>query len=273
MQAVTSNDGTKIAYKKSGSGPAVVLVDGATAHRAVDPTTNELARLLSEHFTVHRYDRRGRGESGDTRPFSKRREIEDLQAIVEEAGGRVLVFGMSSGGVLALDATAATPGIAGLCVYEPALIVDDSRRPVPADYAEHLMRLSLEDRRDEAFEYFLVQAVGIPPEYVEGIKQDEATWTRTTAVAGTIAYDAAFVGDVMRGRPLPTDRWAGIAVPVVVIDGGASDTFVHTGADALAGVLANATRVTLDGQTHAYDPAVLAPALAEAFGAMTTRTA
>ena len=261
MQTVTSKDGTKIAFDKIGSGPAVILVQGATAYRAVDPFMAHLADLLGTHFTVYTYDRRGRGDSSDTPPFAKEREIEDLQALVEDAGGTARVFGISSGAVLTLDAAAVTPGITRLVVYEPALIVDDSRQPVAADYTEHLTMLAAQGKRDEAFEYFLTQAVGIPPEYIGGIKQDHATWSGVTRVAQTIAYDAAFVGDVMQGQPLPPERWARVTVPVLVVDGGTSDAWIHHGADALARVLSHASRRTLAGQTPMVDPNVLAPVL------------
>ena len=265
MQTVTSQDGTTIAFDKAGSGPAVILVNGATAYRASDPFMAHLAELLGNYFTVYNYDRRGRGDSGDTRPFAKEREMEDLQALVEGAGGKAMVFGISSGAVVSLDAAAVTPGMTKVGVYEPPLIVDDSRQPVPADYAEHLTQLSAEGKRDEAFEYFLTQAVGIPAEYIGGIKQDQATWSGVTRVAHTLAYDAAFVGTLMQGKPLPTDRWVKVSVPVLVADGGASDAWIHHGADALANVLPHASRLTLEGQTHEVDPKVLAPVLSEFF--------
>jgi pimeloyl-ACP methyl ester carboxylesterase len=265
MPTVTSKDGTKIAFDRVGSGPAVILVNGATAYRAFDPSMTHLAELLGKHFTVYNYDRRGRGDSGDTRPFAKEREIEDLQALVEDAGGKAMVFGISSGAVVSLDATAVTPGITRVAVYEPSLIVDDSRQSVPADYAEHLMTLAAEGKRDEAVEYFLTQAVGIPAEYLGGMKQDQAMWSGVTGVAHTLAYDAAFVGDVMQGKPLPPDRWARVTVPVLVVDGGASDAWIHHGADALANVLPHASRHTLAGQTHMVDPNALAPVLIEFF--------
>src|ERR1051326_3114316 len=137
MQTVTSKDGTTIAFDKVGSGPAVILVSGATAYRASDAFMGQLAELLGKHFTVYNYDRRGRGDSGDTLPFAKEREIEDLQTLIEDAGGKAMVFGISSGAVLSLDAVAGPPGVTRLVVYEPALIVDDSRQPVAADYAAH----------------------------------------------------------------------------------------------------------------------------------------
>jgi len=263
MQTVTSKDGTKIAFDKVGSDPAVILVNGAIAYRAFDPSMAQLAELLGKHFTVYNYDRRGRGDSGDTQPFAKEREIEDLQALVEDAGGKAMVFGISSGGVVSLDAAAVTPGITKVVVYEPSLIVDDSRQPVPADYTEHLTTLAAEGKRDEAVEYFLTQAVGIPADYIGGMKQDQATWSGMTGVAHTIAYDAAFVGNVMQGKPLPTDRWVKVTVPVLVADGGASDAWVHHAADALAKVLPHASRQTLAGQTHMVDPNVLAPVIIE----------
>jgi pimeloyl-ACP methyl ester carboxylesterase len=261
MPTVTSQDGTKIAFDKVGSGPAVILVNGALAYRAFDPSMAHLAELLGTHFTVYYYDRRGRGASSDTQPFAREREIEDLQALVEGAGGTAMVFGISSGAVVSLDAAALIPGMTKVGVYEPSLIVDDSRQPVPADYTEHLTRLAAEGKRDEAVAYFLTQAVGIPAEYIGGMKQDQATWSGMTGVAHTIAYDAAFVGTVMQGKPLPTNRWVKVTVPVLVADGGASDAWIHHAADALANVLPAASRHTLAGQTHMVDPTVLAPVL------------
>jgi pimeloyl-ACP methyl ester carboxylesterase len=265
MHTVTSKDGTTIAFDRVGSGPAVILVNGAMAYRAFDLSMAHLAELLGQHFTAYNYDRRGRGASSDTQPFAKEREIEDLKALVEDAGGKAMVFGISSGGVLSLDAAAVTPGIPKVAVYEPALIVDDSRQPVPDDYTEHLTTLAAEGKRDEAVEYFLTQAVSIPAEYIGGIKQDQATWSGMTGVAHTIAYDAAFVGTVMQGKPLPTDRWVRVTLPVLVADGGASDAWIHHAADALAKVLPHAIRHTLAGQTHMVDPKVLAPVIIEFF--------
>lgn len=265
MPTVTSKDGTKIAFDKVGSGPAVILVNGAIAYRAFDDgTMAQLAKLLGEHFTVYNYDRRGRGESGNTLPFTKQREIEDLQALVEDAG-EAMVLGFSSGSAVTLDTTAVTPGITKVAVYEAPFIVDDSRQPVPTDYAEQLMKFSIEGKHEEAVEYFARYALGIPDEYIGGMKQDQATWSGMTGVGHTIAYDAAFVGSVMQGKPLPTNRWSNVTVPVLVLDGGASDAFMGNAANALAKVLPNARRQTLEGQTHSVDPKVLAPVIIEFF--------
>src|SRR5512134_1623251 len=133
MPTVTSRDGTKIAFDKVGSGPAVILVNGAMSYRrAFDTTLEDLAELLGEHFTVYDYDRRGRGESKNTEPFTKVREIEDIQALVEDAGGEAMLVGFSSGGAVTLETTAVTPGVKKAFVYEVPFIVDDSRQPLDA---------------------------------------------------------------------------------------------------------------------------------------------
>src|SRR4051794_20516966 len=105
MRKVISADGTAIAYDRSGSGPVVILVGGGFADRR-DPIFVGLAQALAPRFTVFNYDRRGRGDSGDTMPYAVQREIEDLKALIDEAGGNAMVFGGSSGGALALEAAA-----------------------------------------------------------------------------------------------------------------------------------------------------------------------
>ncbi|MGH2536185.1 MAG: alpha/beta fold hydrolase [Candidatus Promineifilaceae bacterium] len=265
MSTVTSKDGTKIAYDKTGTGPAVILVNGAMSYRAFDPTMAHLADLLGKDFAVYNYDRRGRGDSSDTQPFAKEREIEDLQALVDKAGGKAMVFGISSGSAVTLDTAAVTPDITMVAVYEPPFLVDDGRLGVAHDYVAHLNRLIADGKRDEAVEYFMTQAVGIPAEFVGGMKQDAATWDKMTAIAHTIAYDGTFVADLMQNKPLPIGRWATVTVPVLVADGGASDAWIHNGADALAKMLPSATRRTLEGQSHMVTPEVLVLVLVEFF--------
>jgi pimeloyl-ACP methyl ester carboxylesterase len=264
MKTVTSKDGTRIAFDKTGTGPAVILVNGAMQFRAFDPFMAKFAAMLSDHFTVYNYDRRGRGESSDTQPFAKEREIEDLQALVADAGGKAMVLGFSSGSAVVLDTAAVTPGITKIALYEPPFIVDDSRPPLPADYVAHLNKLVANGKRADAVIYFLKVAVGIPDEYLGGMDQSPG-WDTMLQIAHTIAYDGAFVLDLMQGNPLPTNRWANITAPTLVIEGSASVTFFHTGADALADVLKNATRATLEGQTHEVAPDVLAPVVVKHF--------
>src|SRR5436190_17263598 len=117
MSEVHSSDGTNIAYEKSGEGPAVVLVDGALCSRRFGPA-EKLAAALSDRFTVYTYDRRGRGESGDTKPYAVEREVEDLKAVIDAAGGSACVCGVSSGAVLALEAANRSDRITKLAMYE-----------------------------------------------------------------------------------------------------------------------------------------------------------
>jgi pimeloyl-ACP methyl ester carboxylesterase len=262
MPTVTSQDGTKIAFDKVGSGPALILVNGAMSFRAIDPTLAQLAALLGAHFTAYNYDRRGRGESGDTKPFAKEREIEDIQALVEEAGGQAMLFGISSGGAVALEAAAALPGITKVVVYEVPFIVDDSREPLK-DYEGFTSRLVADSKLDELVEYFITTVAGMPAEFVGGMKQDQALWGSMKSIAPTIPYDAAFVGAFMEGKALPSDHWAKVTMPVLVADGGASPDWMGHAADALAKVLPNASRQTLAGQTHMVDPNALAPVMIE----------
>jgi len=265
MPTVTSKDGTRIAFDKVGSGPAVILVNGAMSYRrAFDTTLEDLAELLSKDFTVYDYDRRGRGESGNTEPFTKVREIEDIQALIEEAGGEAMLVGFSSGGAVTLETTAVTPGVTKAFVYEVPFIVDDSRQPLE-DYEGHTTKLVAEGKLDELIEYFITAVAGIPAEFVGGIKQDQAMWERMRAIAPTIPHDAAFMGEFMKGKPLPAGYWSKVKVPVLVGDGGASPAWLHHAAEALAEALPNASRETFKDQTHSLDPKVLAPVVIEFF--------
>jgi pimeloyl-ACP methyl ester carboxylesterase len=238
------------------------LINGAMSYRAMDPTLAQLAKLLGNDFTVYNYDRRGRGESGDTKPFTKEREIEDIQALVADAGGRAMLFGISSGGAVALEAAAALPGVTTVAVYEVPFIVDDSREPL-RDYEKYTDKLVAEGKLDELVEYFITTVAGMPAEFAGGMKQDQGMWGGMKAIAPTIPYDGAFVGAYMEGKPLPTDHWAKVTMPVLVVDGGASPAWMGHAADALAKVLPNASRQTLAGQTHMVDPNALAPLMIE----------
>jgi pimeloyl-ACP methyl ester carboxylesterase len=261
---VTSPDGTTIAFDRSGDGPPVVLVGGAFQHRVFDSRTQELAQRLSATHTVLHYDRRGRGDSTDASappPYDPEREIEDLGAVIEAAGGSAAVFGMSSGAVLALDAAAAGLPIRVLAVYEPPFVVDGGRVPTPGTYRAALTDLIAQGRRGDAVELCLTQAVGVPAPVVAQMRQ-APIWPAFEGVAHTLPYDAALMDGTQQGEPLPRGRWAGVDLPVLVADGGASEPYVAAAADALAQVLAHARRETLQDQTHDVAPAVLAPVLA-----------
>lgn len=260
MEKVTSKDGTAIAFDRAGEGPPVVLVGGATQDRSGNAP---LAAILSERFTVLNYDRRGRGDSGDNAPHAVGREIEDIEALVAEAGGSAFAYGTSSGGNLALKAAASGLAIAKLALWEPPFIVDDSRPPLPEDYVEHLNELVSAGRRGDAVEYFMTKAVGMPPEFVAPMR-DMPMWPNMEAVAHTLAYDGAIVRDDLRGRPLSAERVASVTMPALVIDGGTTP-WVSNGARALADALPDGRHRTLQGQQHNVDPRAIAPVLEEFF--------
>jgi pimeloyl-ACP methyl ester carboxylesterase len=263
-EKVRSKDGTTIAFSRTGDGPPIVFVDGALAFRAFNPAAAELASLLGRRFSVVAYDRRGRGESGDTPPYAPAREVEDLDAVISEVGGSAYVVAMSSGVALALDTAARNPGIQKLALYEPSFIVDDTRAPVPTNYTSHLKQLVSSGRRGDAVEYFMTTAVQVPPEMVAGMRQSPM-WQGMEGVAHTLAYDGDTLGDAMTGKPLSKKRWGSIAVPTLVMDGGASPAWLRNAVQALTDLLPNAERRTLEGQTHNVDAKVLAPVLAEFF--------
>ena len=258
---VASKDGTSITYDRYGDGPPVVVVSGATSIRAY---AVGLATALASTFTVYAYDRRGRGDSGDTLPYAVEREIEDLDAVIRDVGGSAFVLGHSSGAVLALRAAAAGVPMAKLAVYEPPFIVDDSRPPAPNDYVKHLDELVAQGRRGDAYAFFMTEVVGVPAEVVDSMRAAQI-WQNMEAIAHTLAYDGRIMADTMSGKPLPAEPWNAITVPTLVMDGGASPEHMHTGADALATHLPSAERRTLAGQDHGPADDVLAPVLVEFF--------
>ncbi len=263
MQKTTSKDGTRIAFDKTGHGPALILVSGALGDRSA---AVPLTPLLSPHFTVIAYDRRGRGDSGDAAPYTIEREVEDIDALIKEAGGSAFVYGHSSGAVLALEAAARRPVITKLALYEPPFILDASRPPVPKDYVTHLNELVSAGQRGAAVEYFMIAAVGVPAEIVAQMRQSPM-WAGMEKIAHTLAYDGIIMGNNMAGHPLQARQWASVTIPTLVMDGGASEAWARHAVQVLAGTLPNAQRRTLEGQTHGADPTILAPLLVEFFQA------
>ena len=231
---VTSKDGTTIAVDRVGGGPPVVCVGGALNDR-------HSTVPVMPGFTVYSYDRRGRGDSGDTRPYAVEREIEDLAAVVEAAGGAAAVYGMSSGAVLALRAAAAGVPITRLALYEPPL------RPIDPGYTSRLVKASPE----EALELFLGTAMGMPSEALAAMRESPA-WPALVALGHTIRHD----NEIMTLTELPETP-----VPTTVLTGGASPQWMHEAATHLATHLPAATTLQLPDQTHNVNPAVLAKAL------------
>jgi pimeloyl-ACP methyl ester carboxylesterase len=252
MKTVGSKDGTAIAFDRVGEGAPVILVCGA----AVDRSSNaRLAELLSSDFTVFNFDRRGRGDSGDTPPYAVERELEDLAALVDEAGGAADLYGSSSGAALVLKAAAAGLPATKLALWEPPFILDASRRP-PADQIEQLERMVADGRRGDAAAYFLREVVRMPAELVAEAR-NQPWWAVQEALAHTLAYDARIMGDYALPRALA----ASLQMPTLVLAGGDDIPWMRETARALADALPRGQSRMLDGQTHDVDDAVLAPVL------------
>ncbi len=264
MGRVISKDCTVISYERSGSGPVVVLVGGGLD----DGSENvPLAAALSPRFTVYNYARRGRGESTDTSPYDVAREIEDIDALIEEAGGTAHLYGVSTGGALALEAAAAGSPIGNIGVYEvPYNATDDDWPQLWRNYVEEVNTALSDGRRGDAVELFM-RATGSSENDVAGMRS-APFWPALEAQAHTLAYDAATLGD---GQP-PRERLATIAQPTLVITGddrpaGAAKWIMALdgSADAIADCLPHAERVTLEGQGHVADPTAIVPVLERFF--------
>src|SRR5882672_11756454 len=194
---VLSKDGTAIAFDRIGNGPPVILVDGALCYRGIGQS-GQLAELLAQHFTVFTYDRRGRGSSGDTAPYAVEREVEDIAALLSEAGGAAFVWGTSSGAVLALEAANRLSGIKKLALYEAPFIVDDTR-PTTEDGWDRISGAVAADRRSDAVKLFLKLA-GVPGFVRALMPLMIPMWLKLKAVAHTLPYDGAILRDYQRGQ-------------------------------------------------------------------------
>jgi pimeloyl-ACP methyl ester carboxylesterase len=244
---VTSRDGTPIAFEQSGSGPAVVLVASALSDRS---DTRKLAALLAAEFTVANYDRRGRGASGDTAPYAVQREVEDIDALIEAVGGSASLFGSSSGAILGLEAADRLGSrVERLAMYEPPLILDDSRPPIDDAFVARIEELLAANRRSDAVRLFMSKGLGIPGLGV-ALMRFMPGWRAMVEMAHTLPYDLAITRDVQAGRPLPAGRWESVESPVLVMTGGKSEAYFHAGARSLAAILRHAEHRVLDGQHH-----------------------
>ena len=259
MNKVRSHDGTAIAFDRAGKGPSVILVDGAFCSRSFGPMP-QIAPLLAQQFTVFGYDRRGRNDSGDTAPYAVEREVEDLEALIAEAGGSASVYGVSSGGALAFQAASAGLSIRKLAVHEPPFMVDDGAPRPPADHEAQLTEMVSSGRRDDAVAFFMTSVVGMPTEAVAGLR-GMPMWPALEAVAHTLAYDAAVMGDYS----LPSERLASLTVPTLVVDGAKSDERLRKAVGAVVDAVPNARRRTLEDQRHDAAPEAIAPVLKEFF--------
>lgn len=260
-QRVVSKDGTAIAFDRIGEGPPVLLVDGALAYRGFGPS-GPLAKVLASRFTVFTYDRRGRGQSSDTPPYSVQREIEDIEALARQAGGEIFVWGISSGAVLAMEAAKQIRGIRKLALYEPPFIVDGSRPSTENDWIR-IREAIAAGRQGDAARVFL-KSVGVPG-FAFAVMRWTPIWSKLKTAATTLPHDAALVEEHQRGKPLMGSRWSSITIPTLVMDGGKSPAWMRHGTQALAKALPNAQYRTLPGQVHDVKAKAIAPALIEFF--------
>ena len=260
LDKVTSTDGTPIAIARAGHGPAVVIVGAGPTDRSANAP---VAEALSSTFTVFNYDRRGRGDSGDTKPFSVDAEFDDLAAVIDAAGGSAFVYGTSGGAAIAVEAAARGLGPTKLGLWEPPYIVDDepTRLRPPEDYQAQLEAAVAAGRPGDAVELFFTLGVGWPAEWVAPMR-DMPSWPAMEALAQPLVYDTAIMGDF---RP-PTRRLSGLAIPTLVMDG-ATVPWITNAANVVASAIPGARRQTLTGQPHNVDAAAIVPALTEFFTA------
>ena len=264
MKTVTSKDGTTIAFDQWGEGPTVILVDGALQYRAFDQGMVPLAELLAPHFIVIHYDRRGRGDSTDTQPYALEREIEDIEALIDEAGGSASLYGISSGAALAMEAAIELGDkVSKLAMYEAPYNDDEAAQQAWRKYVKELRELLDAGRKGDAVGLFMM-LVGASPEDVEGIRQTPM-WPLWESIGHTLAYD--HIAALGEDAAIPTERAARVNLPALVMDGSESFPFMHTTALTLANAMPKGKHRTVEGQTHEVSAEALAPLLIEFFKA------
>jgi pimeloyl-ACP methyl ester carboxylesterase len=272
MHTVTSSDGTRIAYDRDGEGPAVILVSGALGYRKFKQF-EQIARALSEHCTVINYDRRGRGDSGEAGPASVQHEVDDIAALIDSVGGRASLWGLSSGGALALRAAAADIGVEKLVVYEVPFKTDpDAKYPVD-DYGARLDQIVAAGDRTAAAKHFMRNGIGLPRPLV-AVMPLMPMFRSFAANGHTLMFDYEALGDHnMHGSPLRTEEWATVTCPTLVAYGAKTAPSLKHGSRALAEVLPNATLRELAGQNHNVSASAIVPVLAEFVAGSTTLAA
>ncbi|SFR95013.1 Pimeloyl-ACP methyl ester carboxylesterase [Microbacterium sp. cf046] len=264
---VRSADGTQIAFFRAGSGPAIILVDPALSTHT---GSAKLSAALASRFTVISYDRRGRGASGDEEPDAAdpAREVEDLAALIEAAGGRAILFGSSSGAALAIEAAARLGDrVSSVVAFEPPYICDDSRPPVPVDLAARIAACVAAGDRSGAAKAFFHEAIGMPAAAV-AVMRVLPLWRDAKALTPTLRFDFAVLEGTQQGEPLPAQRWSGLSAPLLVLVGSKSPAFFHRTGRALATALPRAEYEALEGAHHGspqMSPASIAARIIDRF--------
>jgi pimeloyl-ACP methyl ester carboxylesterase len=262
VEKLISKDGTPIAVDRFGSGPALILVDGAMCSRGFGPMP-PLAKELASQFTIYHYDRRGRGDSGNSGAYEVQREIDDLAAVVEFAGGTAMVFGISSGAALAAEAARQLTGIRRLALYEAPYVIDNTHAPLPPTFIADTKALVASNRRTDAVKKFM-RYVGTPSIMVL-VMPLFPFWKKLTAIAHTLSNDLEIIAPHHNSRPFPEGKWSSVTIPILVMAGGKSPAYMQNSMKAWAKAFPNAEHQTLDGQTHMVKQSVLVPALIDFF--------
>lgn len=262
MPFVTSKDGTRIGYSVTGSGPPLILVDGALCWRASGPS-GPLAEALKDRFTVCTYDRRGRGESGDTQPYDIGREVDDLSALIDMLGGPVAIFAISSGAGLALAAAQSLGAsrIAKMVLYEFPILVDGSRHIDPS-YSPTMERLIDKGDGPGAVKHFMKTGVGVPG-FAIAMMQITGVMRKLAPVAPTLAYDTRIVTPFWTNSPPSPKSWINATMPVLAVGGGKSPAWMQNAQAALAAALPRASHMTLPGQNHMVAAKAIAPVISD----------
>jgi pimeloyl-ACP methyl ester carboxylesterase len=257
METTTAPDGTTLAYDRVGSGPALVFVSGVFNLR---DTCAPIAAQLADDFTCFTYDRRARGDSANTAPYAVEREVEDLQALIDVAGGRAAVFGYSSGATLALRAAADGLPIDRLFLYEPPFRFESQFPAAAADLPQRLQRMVDEGRTADVVTTFQSEGIGLPPDVVAGIRQ-APFFPRLQDMAQSVVHDAT----ITRTMSVPTPAMAAVQVPTVVMRGGQTWPLLAVAAERLAAMLPDARlEVLADAADHGLEPVSTAAAIRRA---------
>jgi pimeloyl-ACP methyl ester carboxylesterase/uncharacterized protein YndB with AHSA1/START domain len=259
MNTVTSKDGTQIAFEKTGNGPVVILVDGAFCSKDFGPTP-KLVPVLANNFTVISYDRRARGDSSDTQPYSVQREIEDIEALINVVGATASLYGVSSGAVLCIEAVASGLPVKKLVIFEPPYYTDSRRNEPPSDAERQLNQMIAEGRKKDAVKFYLRKVIGVPA-IVPFILRLTPNWSKMIANANSLPYDAAVMGNFK----VPKNVLASINIPVMVIASAKSPQSLRKPSQVVAELLSAGKYKILKGQIHNVSPKTLVPELVKFF--------
>lgn len=255
MRTVQSRDGTILAYDVYGNGPALIYVTGASCFRSFFPIVQD-AKAFAKEFAVYNYDRRGRGDSTDTQPYTIAREVEDIEALIDAAGGKACLYGHSSGAVLALEAALRLGDkVDKVVMYDPPYVHDEAEKAQYSDLGQRVHKLLQDGKNAQAMTTFL-KGIGMPRMFVYGMRLMPA-WKTMAALAPTLAYDIALTRDLP-----PVDRASDVAVPMQVIVGEKSPARIQVVASQLAKAIPGATFNRLPGQGHMVSAKALLPVLA-----------